>query len=158
MAGNKNSGGKNKKPKALKQLQGSLNSTRENNNIAKVPELLNLSMPTDLQLVAGATDVWNELAPDLVKVGILKKTDLQAFAIYCNEFARYMKMSKVLKEHGEIYLTSDGTPKKRPEVNVMNESLRIINSYQSRFGLSPADRDRINIQEDKPEGIENLII
>jgi P27 family predicted phage terminase small subunit len=93
----------------------------------------------------------------LVKAGILKETDIQAFAVYCNEYARYLKMAEVIKEHGEVYLDKMNNPKKRPEVQVMNEALKVVNSYQTRFGLTPADRDRIKVEKENDGGIESLI-
>jgi P27 family predicted phage terminase small subunit len=157
MAGNRNSGGRNRKPRILKEMQGSLNVTRDNHPVPQVPEMLSMSMPTDLRLTEYGSKVWDQLAPNLVKAGILKETDIQAFAVYCNEYARYLKMAEYIFEHGETYMTATGNPSKRPEVSIMNEALKVVNSYQTRFGLTPADRDRIKVEKENDGGIESLI-
>ena len=159
MAGNKNSGGKNKKPLVLKKLQGSINTTREKDfNPPAATDLVNIGMPDHLELTESGRMIWDSLAADLTKIGILKLSDIQAFAIYCNEYARYLKMARFIQQHGEIYMDANNNPKKRPEINVMYESLRIVNTYQSRFGLTPADRDRITVEkEDDSNDFNNLL-
>jgi P27 family predicted phage terminase small subunit len=157
MSGTKNSGGRNKLPKIIKEMRGSLNVTRDSHPTPQGFDVVNYSMPTDLIKVEGAELIWNDIAPQLIRMKILKQSDLQALALYCNEFARYLKMATVLHEQGETYLTMDGTPRRRPEVQVMYESLRVVNTYQSRFGLTPADRDRLTVEQLEQKGIDDLI-
>ena len=156
MAGNSNSGGRNKKPDALKKLIGTAQKCRINENSPKVSELTNISMPEDLILTKGGEKIWNSLSAELTKAGILKVTDLQSFAVYCNAFALYIEMSLYIKKNGAVYSDNNGNPKKRPEVTIMFETLRVVNSYQGRFGLTPADRDRIKVEREQADETENL--
>jgi P27 family predicted phage terminase small subunit len=157
--GNHNSGGHNRKPDSLKKLIGTARADRINENTPEVPDLINISMPHDLELSTNGRKIWNSLSGDLAAAGILKQTDVQAFAIYCNSYSLYLDMEKIINENGALYLDKTNNPKKRPEVTIRNEAIKIVQSYQGKFGLTPADRDRIKV--DKPEeadtGINSLI-
>ena len=149
MAGSSNSGGHNKKPTALKELSGTVQKCRTNADAPELPAVTNYSMPANLNLTEHGESVWNELSADLITAGILKKTDLQGFAVYCNAFGLYMEMAKFIQDNGVTYLTEKLEPKKRPEVSIMNDAIKTVITYQGRFGLTPVDRERIHIEKEK---------
>lgn len=149
MAGTKNSG--KRKPQALKQLNGTLQPCRTNYNIPKVGELTDISPPTDIVLTEGGRKIWMSLSADLTRAGILKISDVQSFAIYCNEFDKYLTLSRFVNENGLVEYNNKGDSKMRPEANMIYKSLTIILQYQSRFGLTPVDRERLTIPKDNED-------
>jgi phage terminase small subunit len=47
--------------------------------------------------------IWERLAPPLRAAKLLAQTDVDAFARYCRNFARWVKMQKEIDNKGEAY-------------------------------------------------------
>lgn len=90
--------------------------------------------------------IWRRIAPRLVSLRLLSVTDAETFARYCRDFARWLKMQKRLDELGEIYEieTASGVVRRPDPAFLISHHLgRRLEATEDRFGLNPAERQRI---------------
>lgn len=87
---------------------------------------------------------WSRLAPQLQRWG-LAVTDRAAFAMLCQEWARYVACQKVLDEHGSTYTTPTGFLKPRPEARLASSHLDAVRKLCAEFGLTLSSRGRISL-------------
>ena len=82
---------------------------------------------------------WKRLAPSLIAMGILTEHDMEAFAGYCQAYARWREAEEFLSQHGTIFMQS----------------------FCSEFGLTPASRARLYAQNgdkaDTDDPMENVL-
>lgn len=90
--------------------------------------------------------VWEFLAPRLLGIRILQRIDTLTFGRYCQNFGKWVALSKVLDEEGMTYKPkSEHGDYIRPHPAViMCERLdRLLQSAEASFALNPADRQRL---------------
>lgn len=91
--------------------------------------------------------VWNRVAPELSKLGRLKKHFVDFIQEYCVVKVRMDKTRSELDKISWKYVTTGrhGTQEKsRPEVAQLNDDWRKWNSLVAQLGLSPATELRFN--------------
>ena len=76
-------------------------------------------------------------------MGVLTQVDLTAFAGYCQAYARWREAEEFLSQHGSIFKTPSGYVQQVPQVSIAQQNLKIMQSFCSEFGLTPATRARI---------------
>ena len=86
---------------------------------------------------------WKRLAPSLIAMGILTEHDMEAFAGYCQAYARWREAEEFLSQHGTIFKTPSGYVQQVPQVSIAQQNLKIMQSFCSEFGLTPASRARL---------------
>lgn len=140
--------GRPAKPTSLKVLHG---------DDKKNPQRVNQSEPvpsTDeivppWKLTKSAQEVWDRLAPDRIRAGILTAWDTDAFALFCEALA--IARSKV-----------SGT-RQRPEpgaatpLSEFKTAVGIVSTLGSRFGWTPADRAKLTTGEERRDPSEDLL-
>lgn len=92
-----------------------------------------------------ALKVWDRLTPTLVAAKLVTAADAVAFARYCRNLARWLKMQTAL-DTGETYsvTTASGTVHRaKPEFVIADRLERMLLASEDRFGLNPAERQRI---------------
>jgi P27 family predicted phage terminase small subunit len=108
-------------------------------------------------LKGDALTIWRRLAPTLQAAKLLTAVDRETFARYCRNFARWHKMQTVLDTEGETYETvtygaggdSDGErpasklKRAHPAFLIADRLERQLLAAEDRFGLNPAERQRI---------------
>ena len=100
-------------------------------------------------LTEGGLGVWQRLAPSLSLQNLLKPLDELTFARYCQMFARWIEANEALNtqslvvETRSAHVTMDRV-NKYLHVQLMLEQ-RLLN-LEDRFGLNPAERQRIIMQ------------
>src|SRR5688572_1554207 len=90
--------------------------------------------------------IWERLAPRLVSMKLLSPIDAEAFGRYCRSFARWEKMQRILDEEGETYESESqhGKLKRAHPAFLISDRLeRQLLSTEDRFGLNPAERQRL---------------
>ena len=122
--------GRKPKPTALKVLEGNPGK-RPLNDREPVPPKGTLKCPA--WLLPEAKKEWKRLAPALEAMGVLTMADLTAFEGYCQAYARW-------KEAEEF---PSGYVQQVPQVSIAQQNLKIMQSFCSEFGLTPATRARI---------------
>ena len=132
--------GRKPKPTALKILEGNPGKRLLNEN-EPIPPKGNIKCPT--WLLPEAKKEWKRLAPSLEAMGVLTMADLTAFEGYCQAYARWKEAEAFITQHGSIFQTPSGYVQQVPQVSIAQQNLKIMQSFCSEFGLTPATRARI---------------
>ena len=132
--------GRKPKPTALKLLEGNPGK-RPLNDRVPVPPKATLKCPA--WLLPEAKKEWKRLAPALEAMGVLTMADLTAFEGYCQAYARWKEAEAFITQHGSIFQTPSGYVQQVPQVSIAQQNLKIMQSFCSEFGLTPATRARI---------------
>ena len=132
--------GRKPKPTALKMLEGNPGKHPLNEH-EPVPPKSTIKCPSWLE--AEAKKEWKRLAPSLEAMGILTSVDISAFAGYCQAYARWKEAEEFISQHGSIFHTPSGYVQQVPQVSIAQQNLKIMQSFCSEFGLTPAMRSRI---------------
>ena len=132
--------GRKPKPTALKVLEGNPGK-RPLNDREPVPPKATLKCPA--WLLPEAKKEWKRLAPALEAMGVLTMADLTAFEGYCQAYARWKEAEAFITQHGSIFQTPSGYVQPAPQVSIAQQNLKIMQSFCSEFGLTPATRARI---------------
>ena len=132
--------GRKPKPTALKVLKGNPGK-RPLNDREPVPPKATLKCPA--WLLPEAKKEWKRLAPALEAMGVLTMADLTAFEGYCQAYARWKEAEAFITQHGSIFQTPSGYVQQVQQVSIAQQNLKIMQSFCSEFGLTPATRARI---------------
>ena len=129
-------------PTALKELEGDRGKGRRPlNKDEPTPPQDNVQCPE--WLMPEAKKEWERLAPSLMAMGILTEHDLEAFAGYCQAYARWKEAEEFMTQHGTIVKTKSGYWQQVPQVSIAQTYLKVMNRFAEQFGLTPASRSRI---------------
>jgi P27 family predicted phage terminase small subunit len=94
-------------------------------------------------------------------MGILKEHDMEAFAGYGQAYARWREAEEFLSQHGTIFKTPSGYVQQVPQVSIAQQNLKIMQSFCSEFGLTPASRARLYAgsgeKADTDDPMENIL-
>ena len=112
-----------------------LSGKRPLNDHEPIPPKGELKCPS--WLLPEAKKDWKRLASSLEAMGVLTMADLTAFAGYCQAYARWKEAEEFITQHGSIFKTPSGYVQQVPQ------NLKIMQSFCSDFGLTPATRARI---------------
>ncbi len=90
--------------------------------------------------------VWKQLAGKLAGLKFIKVSDEPALERYCVDLAAWRDVTAKLEETGQVYETSSthGTMLRvHPLFLVQDRLAKRLESFEDRFGLNPASRQRI---------------
>jgi P27 family predicted phage terminase small subunit len=151
--GGKGSGGKNRKPTAVKKLRGNPGKRKINKREPK-PMIGAPPMPAHLSKLA--KHAWRRLVPILLSMKVLTIADGDALAGYCTAIEQWILASAAIGKYGLLVVeldesTSTGNLKTNPAVRVRSDALRHMRSFESEFGLTPASRAKLEIHADSDE-------
>ncbi|KKL20611.1 hypothetical protein LCGC14_2453740, partial [marine sediment metagenome] len=100
-------------------------------------------------LSVAAKTVWKQITPQLDKAGILAKLDGNTLVRYCETYAHWRKLMKIL---GDAEITNTDHVGQLRGVFLTVEALgSSLNRLEADFGLSPSSRSRIQVQPTKAE-------
>ena len=91
--------------------------------------------------------IWDRVAPELSKIGRLKKIYIDVVAEYCIVLARMAETRKTLDKKEWIHETEGRHGKQiksRPEVAQLNDDWRKFRSLVGELGLSPSAEKSLN--------------
>ena len=94
-----------------------------------------------LGILFGLLGVWMSLEG----LGLLTEVDMTAFAGYCQSYARWQEAEEFITKHGAIVKTPSGYWQQVPQVSIAQTYLRIMNRFCEQFGLTPASRSRLTV-------------
>lgn len=134
------SGGHNRKPTALKILQGNPGRRRLEPEKEPQPELAIPRCPAGLSGAARAE--WRRITPHLYDLGLLTEIDLSGLAGYCICFGELLEAERMITRTGRWEVE----PK---VVRARDEALKQLRGYLVEFGLSPASRSRVRADVQK---------
>lgn len=139
--------GRKPKPTAEKALAGNPGRRKLNTKEPKAPP----GVPTCPEhLTDEVKNVWYELAGVASPMGILSLADAWSFEVLVSAIARYRIASAQASEEGML-VQNGGIQQKSPWLNILKDAEATINTYGSKFGLSPADRARLTLGGDEEE-------
>ena len=133
--------GRKPKPTAVKVLEGNPGK-RELNTFEPVPKKTSLPKCPDW-LEEEARNEWHRLAKNLFELGLLTDLDVQAFASYCQAYARWREAEEFITQHGSLIKTKSGYWQQVPQVSIAHQNQKIMMQAAAEFGLTPSSRSRI---------------
>ena len=135
--------GRPRKPTALKRLQGTYRPDRES---ADEPKLEGHADPPDV-LTAEALAEWERLAPDLEAIGLLTVADRAVFAVYCQAWADYNRLTDQLNSMASwTWQSAKGYRQQVPEISMRRECWTRLKEAGSRLGLDPSSRSGLHVE------------
>lgn len=148
-------GGHNRKPTTLKVLQGTARPGRMKNEPRPRPVMPG-SPPR--WLPGEAKRRWHELAPKLERLGLLTEVDGPAFAMMLLHWSIARRAAEALRRDGLLaedpdHKVADGQPaqRKHPLLQVLRDHSAAFKGYAAAFGLTPADRGRLDVAAGEPD-------
>jgi len=140
--------GRPKKPRVVKERQGTLRPHREKKPEAQIAP----GMPECPEaLTDGAKEEWCRVCKDLYDAGLLSKVDRGALAIYCDNWDRWMVALEVLKTKDAVIETPNGSLIRNPHLAILNQAQDKCGKFAAKFGMAPADRASITARPPEEE-------
>lgn len=146
--------GRKPKPTALKVLEGNPGKRKLNTN-EPVPVRGKNPPKCPDWLEDEAKAEWKRLAKNLFELGVLTEFDIQAFASYCQAYARWREAEEFITQHGSIVKTKNGMWQQVPQVSIAHQNQRIMLQAAAEFGLTPSSRARI-IADQESKGTDEM--
>lgn len=94
---------------------------------------------------------WARIAPVLVQMGLLGKSDAAALACYCQSISIAKRANELIAEEGEVIDGAMGGKVIHPAVGMRDKAMTQIQKFGAEFGLTPSARARVQASEKKPE-------
>ena len=138
--------GRKKIPTKIKELQGTLEKSRQINEM-QVAEVIKLpNVPKHLTSIG--KQQWQIVCQELYNKKMLFEVDLSLLAAYCNEIALYIEMEQFLRKKGRIqyFYNNDGSVKYSqsvPEQKISRDALNNALKLAREFGFTPSARASI---------------
>jgi P27 family predicted phage terminase small subunit len=140
--------GRKKLPTALKQMQGTIEKSREVENEMQVDLCKSIPEPPELLSDVGKNE-WVKVTQQLFNLKMLHSVDLRLIEAYCNEIAIYIESEKWLRENGRIdeFKNVDGMlvrSQAKPYQKIAKDALNAALKLATQFGLTPVARASIS--------------
>jgi len=137
------------KPVKLKALRGEkgANSMRD---ITPENKRRDKTCEPPPHLVGEAFAEWCRVAGPLYDIGVLTPLDRTYLSAYCESVGVYHDAMRVVEDRGIVVPGANGGFVKNPAYQVARDASDSMLKYGSRFGLSPADRARLQLPEAEP--------
>jgi P27 family predicted phage terminase small subunit len=145
----KNAPGQGRKPKPTKKklLEGEPNKNRI--NFSEPNYQGEIKRPPYLDY--HAKKKWDEVAPELIRSGVLKVTDVDMFAGYCMVYSKWRQSLRKLNKMGYWLVKGDGQNRQvyqNPIAKTADDAMSQMLRLGVEFGLSPSSRSRITTIDD----------
>lgn len=137
--------GRKPKPTAIKKFEGNPGKRKLNADEPQ-PTIIGLPDPPDW-LSDRAKAKFQELAPELTRMGTLTVADVDTFACYCEAFGELMDCLEKIDEVGDYYFTEKGTVLVHPAVYRKNKAIERMYKFGAVLGLNPSNRSSIAIPQ-----------
>ena len=99
---------------------------------------------------------WEYLAPKMERLGILTEIDGNAFARYCQTWAKWRTCEDFLAQHGDVYAAKNAKGKvtgfvQHPQVNTAIKLDAALFAMEKQFGLTPSARAGLSVSDIPPQ-------
>lgn len=147
-------------PDEIKAKKGTLKPSRVNKNqpIFKDLSIEDLKPPTYFNKYARS--FYINYGIQLINMGVLKQGDLLAFESLSLQVGLYQEAMKDIKDNGiySVGTNKNGSTYKMasPSITIQNNAYKQIMIGLSKFGLTPSDRSKVNI--DLPDNDEEITL
>jgi len=151
-------GGHNRKPTALKVLEGTARRDRLKNE----PKPRPIRPRCPRWLPPEAKRKWRELTPKLERLGVLTELDGEKLATACLHWSLMIEAAKDVKERGILIPSAreDGALVKNPGLQILRDNSAAFCKIAGEFGLDPVNRGRIDVainSSDEESEFERLL-
>ena len=126
------------KPVELKILEGNPGKRR----LPRIPKFAPLANEAPDWLDREAKAEWRRLHAEFSKVDLAKRPDRAAMIALCSEWAKYVHATKLMNSSSSAQRIGG-----KPSHQVARESLASLIQLWARFGMTPADRARLDMPE-----------
>lgn len=132
-------------PTAIKKLNGNPGKRKLNNAEPQYDDKL----PTCPKGLTGeARKEWRRIVKLMGPTGSLHEIDRAALAAYCDAYARWLDAkARVEKSSAVLRNGESGRFYQNPYISIANKAIEQMIKIASEFGMTPASRTRIKIQE-----------
>lgn len=147
-------GGRPRKPTSLHVLQGTARKDRQNPRAPVSGPLAALPGPPP-GLSEREAAAWVELAQVVGPMRTCTAADMVAFRQMAVTLAVIEEARETLNREGLTFMVtteSGEVVRKRPEVEILSAFKKQLAVELSRFGLTPADRERVSALSEESEG------
>ena len=107
-----------------------------------------------------ATEVWNELAPLLLRLNLLTDLDANPFARYCRYVAEWIVADQTVQKEGVWFDTvgtnGERTKKRHPAWQAMQDIEKMLRDLEATFGMRPDARYKIMRDQAAAHGLGSL--
>lgn len=138
--------GRPRKPTALHLVEGTARPARLNPRAPAQAPLAELPAPPK-GFTKWENDAWRELAGVVGPLRVMTEADVPAFRQLVVTLALAWQSRAALKKHGLTFTVtteSGEVIRKRPEVEILLAAKKQLSTELSRFGLTPADREKVS--------------
>lgn len=148
-------------PDNIRVLTGNRGKRPPTNNAGVIsPEIAIPDCPAHLS--PEAKKEWRRVAPELLKMRIITEIDRAALAAYCQAYGRWVEAEQRIKELNDIGkksgtksaglydLTPNGFKQMSVWLQISNRATAEIKTWMAEFGMTPANRVKIQ-QAQVPE-------
>lgn len=146
--------GRKPKPTARKKAAGNPGKRAINNDEPDFGLVTNIDAPE--WITGPARDMWERVAPLLLKQKVLQITDLHNVEAFCMAYGNWRAANANVAKHGLVVEGASGGPIKNPALTVVAEAAKQMVTFGSMLGLDPASRQRLtgagNKQPNNPFG------
>lgn len=140
--------GRRPDPASVKEAKSAVRSARKAPAAPTVELVAEGKLRPPAWLIGEGRDVWDRLAPRLRDQRLLNGTDEHVFARYCRNFAKWQQIRSQLDKKGYAYdakTVGGGTLRRIDPLFMVADRLeRQLLAVEDRFGMNPAERQRIN--------------
>lgn len=138
-------------PTAIRQVKGNPGH-RPYNTAEPIVRVVAPECPEHLDEVAKRE--WYRLVPILLAMNVLTDGNYMTLASLCQTYSTMIAAQKKLSETGLLSKTPSGYIQQSPLVGIVNKCVGTINTLCREFGLTPAARTRVRMNEE-PEPAVN---
>lgn len=141
MAGVPGRSGRRPKPAEQKLLAGNPGKREINTDAPDFGAVTNIDCPD--WIMGHGRDLWETLAPQLCREGVLQGTDIQNLEIYCNAYDQFRMAQQEIRDNGVTVMGASGSLVKNPAATALKEAVSVMATYGSMLGLDPSSRQRL---------------
>lgn len=133
--------GRKPKPTARKKAAGNPGKRALNDDEPDFGLVTNIDAPE--WITGEARDMWQRVAPPLLKQKVLQVTDLHNVEAFCMAYGIWRAAAVDVAKNGTVVAGATGGPIKNPALTALNEAAKQMVTFGSMLGLDPASRSRL---------------
>lgn len=147
--------GRKPKPTAVKIAAGNPGKRELNEREPR----FEIAIPTPPKhLDAEARKEWRRVAAMLYQSRVLTPADRAALAVYCVAYSRWVSAELTVQKYGTVLKSDKQGLYQSPYLSVANRAIDTMLKAAAEFGLTPASRSRIKVDEgDADEDLTEML-
>lgn len=146
-------------PKPLHQVKGHLTKKQKLEREEKEQKVSNRLRRDRIRPPTWLNDKAKKMFRDMVKqledTELLTNLDVNGLAQYCDLHARMLELRTEVEEKGYTLVNENSrggtTYVTNPALTALNSTIKLLQAYESKFGLTVYDRTKIALKDEKPK-------